>query len=98
MQNDAHMAVASGEQSTEQEGAAVVRIARVPCCGYTVPDGRPYPVQWNPFNAAVQCHNCGTQWEPQVRLISVRDVFEDRDEVGTTTDVSVSPPDNAPAK
>lgn len=39
------------------------------CCQYTCPIEIPHPVQWNPYNQVVQCHNCGHVYEP-VRVIA----------------------------
>ena len=36
------------------------------CCNYNPPKDQPYPVMWNPYNKVVQCHNCGTVYEPSL--------------------------------
>lgn len=42
-----------------------VERVKTPCCNYAVSIDQPhYPVAWNPFNRVVQCHNCGTTYEP----------------------------------
>jgi hypothetical protein len=38
---------------------------KTPCCGYKAKADIPYPVFWNPFNKAVQCHNCGHVYCPE---------------------------------
>ena len=37
----------------------------LPCCGYEVKEGEVGPVFWNPWNEAVQCHNCGAVYGPE---------------------------------
>jgi len=35
------------------------------CCGYAY--GKlPHPVQFNPYNSTVMCHNCGEMYVPQL--------------------------------
>ena len=40
-----------------------------PCCNYVGIATMPHPVQWNPYNGVVQCHNCGHQYEPVGRKL-----------------------------
>jgi hypothetical protein len=40
------------------------------CCGYDISALAltKHPVHWNPFNNAIQCHNCGHIYEPKVPM------------------------------
>lgn len=46
------------------EARAVFERLATPCCAYVARDQH-WPVSWNPFNRVVQCHNCGTVYEPK---------------------------------
>lgn len=42
------------------------KLLKTPCCGYqwdSLGDDRKGPIFWNPFNGAVQCHNCGAAFD-----------------------------------
>lgn len=40
---------------------------KTPCCGVALSGSalQPYPVYWNPHNGVVQCHCCGTIYDPR---------------------------------
>lgn len=55
----------------EKETPKADLLPKTPCCGYQWLN-LPCPVMWNPFNNAVQCHNCGALWEPSPVAAPIR--------------------------
>lgn len=47
------------------------------CCDYTY-KGLPHPVQFNPYNNVVQCHNCGQIYVPQINVAEEEEAIAKR--------------------